>query len=97
MDTPEKMSMLIITSGITMKLQVKLYATLQCHAPDGTELGKAFEVQFEGDTIGDLVRYLGFEIDQAKIVMVNGTRTVDLNNKLNDNDLVVIFPPVGGG
>lgn len=80
-----------------MKVQVKLYATLQRYAPSGTELGKSFELQFEGFTIGDLVSHLGFEIDQAKIVMVNGTRIIDMNTQLNDNDLVVIFPPVGGG
>jgi molybdopterin converting factor small subunit len=80
-----------------MKVQVKLYATLQRYAPSGTELGKAFEIQFAGATIGDLVHHLGFEIDQAKIVMVNGIRTIDMNTRLNDNDLVVVFPPVGGG
>ncbi len=80
-----------------MKIQVKLYATLQHYAPSGTELGKAFEIQFEGFTITDLIHHLGFKIDYAKIIMVNGTRTIEMDTQLHDNDLVVIFPPVGGG
>jgi molybdopterin synthase sulfur carrier subunit len=80
-----------------MKVHVKLYATLREYAPPNTEIGSSFEVQLEGNTIGELIGQLGFEIDRAKIVMVNGKRIFDMSTNLDEDDLVVIFPPIGGG
>ncbi len=82
---------------LIMRIMIKLYATLRRFAPDETEIGDAFEVHYEGATIDELVQHLGFTMEQAKIVMVNGQRVVDMNSKLAENDLVVIFPAVGGG
>ncbi len=80
-----------------MRVQVKLYATLREYAPSNTEIGASFVVEFDGNTLGELVQRLGFEIDRAKIVMINGNRVVDMSTPVNEDDLVVIFPPVGGG
>ena len=80
-----------------MRIMFKLYATLRRFAPDGNEIGDAFEVQHEGATLGELVQQLGLTLEQAKIVMVNGQRVVDMSSKLAENDLVVIFPAIGGG
>ncbi len=33
----------------------------------------------------------------TKIVMVNGIRISDLNINLEEDDLIVMFPPIGGG
>jgi molybdopterin converting factor small subunit len=79
------------------KVMVKLYATLRRFAPEGIEIGASFEVEFQGTTVSELVGHLGFSSEQAKIVMVNGQRETDLEFVLAENDLVVIFPPVGGG
>jgi molybdopterin synthase sulfur carrier subunit len=80
-----------------MRVQVKLYATLREYAPPNTEIGASFIVEFDGSTLGELVQRLGFEIDRAKIVMINGNRVVDMNALVKEDDLVVIFPPIGGG
>jgi sulfur-carrier protein len=80
-----------------MRIIVKLYATLRRFAPDGTEIGEAFEVHSQGTTIGDLIQQLGVSSEQAKIVMINGQRVTNMSSNLAENDLVVIFPPVGGG
>jgi molybdopterin synthase sulfur carrier subunit len=80
-----------------MIVQVKLYATLREYAPPNTEIGEVFKVEFNGSTLQDLIQKLGFELDRAKIVMVNGNRVVDVKTSLNEDDLVVIFPPIGGG
>jgi molybdopterin synthase sulfur carrier subunit len=80
-----------------MRVQVKLYATLREYAPPNTEIGASFIVEFDGSTLGELVQRLGFEIDRAKIVMINGNRVVDMNALVREDDLVVIFPPIGGG
>jgi molybdopterin converting factor small subunit len=80
-----------------MKVHVKLYATLQQYAPKGTELGSSFPVELDGRTVLDLIHHLKFKAEQARIVMVNGIRIFDSNYSLSDDDLVVIFPPIGGG
>ncbi|TFG30002.1 MoaD/ThiS family protein [Candidatus Thorarchaeota archaeon] len=80
-----------------MRVQVKLYATLREYAPSDNEIGTSFDVELKGSTIEDLIKFFGFEFDKAKIIMVNGTRVFDLKIALNEDDLIVIFPPVGGG
>jgi molybdopterin synthase sulfur carrier subunit len=80
-----------------MKVHVKLYATLREFAPANTDIGSSFEVEVDGTTLEELIHQLGFDIDIAKIVMINGDRELDMSKELNENDLVVIFPPVGGG
>jgi molybdopterin synthase sulfur carrier subunit len=80
-----------------MRVLVKLYATLREYAPPHTEIGEAFNVEFNGNTLQDLIQKLGFELDRAKIVMVNGNRILDVKTSLKEDDLVVIFPPIGGG
>ena len=80
-----------------MKVNVKLYATLQQYAPKGTELGASFPVEFAGNSVAALIRHLEIKDEDARIVMVNGIRVTELDYTLNDEDLVVIFPPIGGG
>ncbi|MBN2229360.1 MAG: MoaD/ThiS family protein [Candidatus Thorarchaeota archaeon] len=80
-----------------MRVSVKLYATLRRFAPLGTAIGDAFDVQLEGSTVSDLIQQLKIKIESAKIIMINGIRILDLHTRLNEDDLVVIFPPVGGG
>jgi molybdopterin converting factor small subunit len=80
-----------------MKVKVKLYATLRKYAPNGTEIGEVFEVDLSNCKVSDLIDSFGFEHEQAKIVIVNDNRIFDLNYELNEGDLVVIFPPIGGG
>jgi len=80
-----------------MKVLVKLYATLREYAPPHTEIGASFQARFDGKTLSELIQHLGFELERAKIVMINGIRVLDMDAILNEDDLVVIFPPIGGG
>ena len=80
-----------------MKVHVKLYATLREYAPHNLGIGQSFPVELKEGSISELTAVLGFKIEQAKIIMVNGERVTDLGQVLKDGDLVVIFPPVGGG
>jgi molybdopterin converting factor small subunit len=80
-----------------LKVKVKLYATLRQYAPNGTEIGEVFEVDLPSCKVCDLIDSFGFEHEQAKIVIVNDKRIFDLNHELNEGDLIVIFPPIGGG
>ncbi|MBS3796053.1 MAG: MoaD/ThiS family protein [Candidatus Thorarchaeota archaeon] len=80
-----------------MEVRVKLYATLSQYAPEGTKIGEAFSVELENGTIRKLIHTIGFSEEKTRIIMVNGDQTKDLDRQLKDDDLVVIFPPVGGG
>ena len=80
-----------------MIVHVKLYATLQRYAPKEVQLGQAFPVETETPKISGVLEKLGIDKEQAKIIMVNGTRVTKIDYELHSNDTVVIFPPVGGG
>lgn len=80
-----------------MRVNVKLYATLRQFAPPGTAIGECFKVEIKEGRISEIIARLGFPPDQARIIFVNGIRTFDLNQRLSEDDLVVFFPPVGGG
>ncbi|MHA2141970.1 MAG: MoaD/ThiS family protein [Candidatus Thorarchaeota archaeon] len=78
-------------------VNVKLYAGLHKFAPDDNKLGDFFQIEIEGQTIHDLVKKLGIKDVQVQIVMVNGERAIEFDQVLEDDDLIVIFPPIGGG
>jgi molybdopterin converting factor small subunit len=78
-------------------VHVKLYATLKRFAPEHTELGESFPVEIHNGRVQEVLAKLGISEEKAKIIMVNGVQTQDLKFELNENDLVVIFPPIGGG
>jgi molybdopterin converting factor small subunit len=80
-----------------MHVNVKLYATLRQFAPPETAIGESFRVELEQGTISEIINRLGFPSDQARIIFVNGIRTFDIEQELSEDDLVVFFPPVGGG
>lgn len=50
----------------------------------------------EGSTPKDIIKQLGIQEKDAAIIMING-RSKDLNTIIVENDIVAIFPPVGGG
>ena len=80
-----------------MLIHTKLYATFRKYAPQETSLGESFEVDLNGVNIRDLIRHLGIPKKEQILAMVNGIRITDLEHRLQPNDLVVIFPVLGGG
>ncbi len=80
----------------TMRVRVKIYATLGRHIPDVAP-GIPFEVELpDGATVGDLVNRLNLPREEVKVAFVNG-RARPIDWRLQANDEVGIFPPVGGG
>lgn len=80
----------------TMTIQVKLYATLRKHLPD-VPLGEKTQIEVPKDaTIKDVLKILNVPEKDAKIILVNGNRKKK-TDPIQENDLVVIFPPIGGG
>ena len=80
-----------------MPIDVKLYATFRKFAPPGTGLGESFKLVLENITILDVIDFLKIPKEKGAIVMVNGIRITDFNHVLLENDLLVIFPVLGGG
>ncbi|MHA1330631.1 MAG: MoaD/ThiS family protein [Candidatus Hodarchaeales archaeon] len=81
-----------------MKVEVRLFATLRKYGPPKLSIGESFNIDLEENaSIKDLITHLGMEVEEAKIVMVNGIGKSDYSYKLKSNDTVSIFPPVGGG
>ncbi len=80
-----------------MRVDVKLYATLRRFAPEGTAIGESFSLEVDDDTVAGVLDKLGIPHEQAKIIMVNGEYVKRRASEIQDGDLIVIFPPVGGG
>ncbi|MHA1770501.1 MAG: MoaD/ThiS family protein [Candidatus Thorarchaeota archaeon] len=80
-----------------MRINVKLYATLRQFAPTDLEIGEAFPLELHEGTVGEAIDRLGIPEEKVTIIMVNGVRTQDHSHQLQDGDLLVLFPPVGGG
>ena len=80
-----------------MKVDVKLYATLKAYAPKHIEIGESFSLELDTGSINEALSKLKIPSERAKIVMVNGIRVDDNSELMKDGDLLVIFPPIGGG
>ena len=74
-----------------MIITVKLFATLR----EYNEKEFKYEVA-SGTTVRDVVRSLELPMDDIAIIMVNG-RGKDMAYELAADDVLALFPPVGGG
>jgi molybdopterin synthase sulfur carrier subunit len=83
-------------SEVELLVTVKLFATLINHK-SGTQPGVPFEVEIpDGSALSDLIIQLRLPEKEVKLTFVNGCLR-EHNYKLNNNDDVGIFPPIGGG
>ncbi len=79
-----------------MCVTVKLYATLRQYAA-GRRAGMPLEIDLPEDaTILDLINKLKIPVEETRIIFVNGI-IQEQGCKLNDGDVVGMFPPIGGG
>ncbi len=80
-----------------MQIDVKLYATLKSYAPSNLEIGESFPLILEGGSVDEALQKLNIPPEKAKIIMINGIRVEDTSQLMKDGDLLVVFPPIGGG
>ncbi len=82
--------------GATVRVHVKLYATLRRYV-ESAKTGVPFDVDLaEGSTLSDLYASLKLPAEEVKIAYVNArARPEDWH--LETGDEVGIFPPIGGG
>ena len=74
-----------------MTVEVKLFATFR----NNRFKRKSIEVS-DGFTVGGILKDLEIPADQAGILLVNGL-TADVERVLAEDDVVAIFPAIGGG
>ena len=74
-----------------MNIRVKLFATLR----EGRGKEVLLEVH-ENATAVDILGFLRIDIKDVAILLING-RDGKPEQTLYENDLLAIFPPVGGG
>ena len=79
-----------------MKIDLKLYASLSCHLPDGAEGNSCVMEIREGTTVGRLLEYLNIPSDAIKIMFLNGIHATG-DEILKEGDRLGVFPPVAGG
>jgi sulfur carrier protein len=75
-----------------MVVEVKLFATFR----EGRFNEKELELQ-EESSLGDLLKYLKIPEQDAKVIIINGVAVPAVEHKLNDHDVIAIFPPIAGG
>jgi sulfur carrier protein ThiS len=78
-----------------MVIEVRLYAVLRKYSVQSPNGMINMEVP-EATSVQELIEMLDINIDEVKLVMVNGKNT-DLDTILSDGDRIGLFPPVGGG
>lgn len=74
-----------------MKITVKLFAYFR---------DNRFKIQeteiSAGTTVGNIVDSLGIDREEVGVLMINSRHT-EFENTLSENDVLAIFPVVGGG
>ena len=79
-----------------MKVEVRLFATLQPYLPAGAR-GDSISLDLPaGATVRDVVESLRIPADIACLTVVNG-REAALEQVLSPGDELAMFPPLAGG
>jgi molybdopterin synthase sulfur carrier subunit len=74
-----------------INVKVRLFANLR----DNREKEMKISTKKESIVL-DIVNDLKISPKDAAIILING-RKADINTSLEDNDILSIFPPIGGG
>lgn len=72
-------------------VKIRLFATLRENRDKETVIELS-----EGAAVKDILERLDISREDAAIILING-RGAKLDRTLEDNDIVSIFPPLGGG
>jgi molybdopterin converting factor small subunit len=82
--------------GLRMKVELKLFATFRQYLPPGT-VGSAANVEIAaGARVSDLLSRFGVPHQGSTMILVNG-RAAGLEQVLEENDVVAVFPAMAGG
>jgi molybdopterin converting factor small subunit len=79
-----------------MRIEVKLMATLRRHEPPGARGGSFHLDARPGTRVVELLSGLGVPDMESHVILVNG-RDAQATQRLEDGDVVAIFPAMAGG
>lgn len=74
-----------------MRIEVKCFASLACHAPQGGTLELP-----DGGTVATVMHTLVMQPEEVKIIFINGVHA-EASSPLKDGDRLGLIPAVGGG
>lgn len=75
-------------------VDVRLYATLACHVPEGNG---SFSIDIEpGETVGSLLDRLGIPAEGVRLIFVD-SRQQPPHHPLQGDEHLGIFPAIAGG
>ncbi len=75
-----------------MNVEVKLFATFR----NGRFKKKNIEIDENDTKVRDLLNELGIKEEEVALIIVNGIHS-DGDRKLEEGDVLALFPPVAGG
>lgn len=75
-----------------MKIKVKLMGMLKDRTPEGGQVDLNV-----GATIADVLAQLKVDANAVQVFSINGAIERDQATQLNDQDELIVLPPVGGG
>lgn len=83
-----------------MKIRLRLFATLQGYLPPDSSEGETLLELPDDTAIPDVLETLGVPLNLAHILFVNGRHVLRPNlasHRLQDGDILAVFPAIGGG
>ena len=79
-----------------MRVEVRLFATLERFLPSGSRDGVAVLDVPEGSSAADVARRLGIPAGFDRVLLVNG-REAEPERTLAPGDVLDLYPPLAGG
>ncbi|HZF03381.1 MAG TPA: MoaD/ThiS family protein [Patescibacteria group bacterium] len=79
-----------------MRVEVRLFATLERFLPSGSHDGVAVLDVPEGSSAADVARRLGIPAGFDRVLLVNG-REAEPERALAPGDILDLYPPLAGG
>ena len=79
-----------------MRVEVRLFATLERYLPPGSHAGVAIVDVPDGSTAADVARRLGIPAGLERVLLING-REATPDRPLAPGDVLDLYPPLAGG
>lgn len=80
-----------------MRVYIKVFASLRNKYPEINDLNPMEKDLQRGISLADIITLIDFKHEDIKIALVNGLKK-PLDFKIEEEDTIIsLFPPVGGG
>jgi len=80
-----------------MKIEVRLFATLRQYLPPGSGRSAAEVALADDACIADVIAKLAIPPAQVALVLVNGRYEADHARRLDEGEVLSLFPHIAGG